>query len=465
MQRMSQPDDFSSGRRSFLLQAAATGAASAAATVAAAQAATPTVPAPAAPASPASASTGRAGSDYMVDVLKSLGFEYICVNPGSSFRGLHESIINYGGNAKPEMITCLHEESAVGMAHGYFKAEGKPLPVLVHGTVGLQHASMAIYNAWCDRVPVYVMLGNTLDATMRAPGVEWVHAVQDAAAMVRDYTKWDDTPISLQHFGESAVRAYKVAMTAPTSPVVIVADSELQEQPYRSERPLTIPKLSLTSPPQADAGAIEEVAKLLVAAEHPVFVADRLARTPAGLASLVELAELLQAGVVSTLPNVLPPVAAGRMNFPTRHPLNQTFRSVAAIAEADVIVGLEIANFYGAVNIFIDQEERSERSAIRPGAKLVTISATELLQKGNYQDFQRYAPVDLALAGDGEASLPALIEAVRRLLTDQRKSTFAERGRRLAEASRATRGMRHPSVPRALPPSCGNRSAPRTGRS
>jgi acetolactate synthase I/II/III large subunit len=437
---MSQADDFSSGRRTFLLQAAATGAASAAATTAAA--AQVAAPAPQAGATPSVAevrSEGRAGSDYMVDVLKSLGFEYVCANPGSSFRGLHESIINYGGNSKPELITCLHEESSVAMAHGYFKAEGKPLAVMAHGTVGVQHASMAIYNAWCDRVPVYLILGNTLDATMRAPGVEWVHSVQDAAAMVRDFTKWDDSPVSLQHFGESAVRAYKTAMTPTMSPVVIVADSELQERPIHSDRPLVIPKLTLTSPPQADSGAVAEVARLLVDAEQPLFIADRLARTPAGLASLIELAELLQAGVVSTLPNVLPPIAAGRMNFPTRHPLNQTFRAVAAIAAADVIVGLEIANFYGAVNIFIDQTERTERPATKPGAKLVSISATELNQKANYQDFQRYAPIDLALAGDGEATLPALIEAVRRLVTDQRKTAFARRGAALAEASRQTR--------------------------
>ena len=114
-------------------------------------------------------------------------------NPGSSFRGLHESIINYGGNKTPEFITCCHEESSVAMAHGYAKIEGKPLAVLAHGTVGLQHASMAIYNAYCDRVPVYIIVGNTLDATMRRPGVEWAHSVQDAAAMVRDFTKWDDT--------------------------------------------------------------------------------------------------------------------------------------------------------------------------------------------------------------------------------------------------------------------------------
>ena len=172
--------------------------------------------------------TDSAGSDFMVDVIKSLGFEYICANPGSSFRGLHESVINYGGNQKPELITCCHEESSVAMGHGYFKVEGKPLAVMAHGTVGLQHAAMAIYNAWCDRVPVYIILGNYGDAATRR-GAEWYHGAQDVAAMVRDYTKWDDTPWSLGHFAESAVRAYRIGMTPPMAPVVIVADGPLQE--------------------------------------------------------------------------------------------------------------------------------------------------------------------------------------------------------------------------------------------
>src|SRR2546425_3444487 len=129
--------------------------------------------------------TDSCGCDYMVDVIKSLGFEYVCANPGSSFRGVHESIINYGGNRNPEFITNCHEESSVAMAHGYFKAEGKPMPVLVHGTVGLQHAAMAIYNAYCDRVPVYILAGNSVDAVQGRPGDEWDHSVQDAAAMVR----------------------------------------------------------------------------------------------------------------------------------------------------------------------------------------------------------------------------------------------------------------------------------------
>src|SRR5438445_232261 len=190
--------------------------------------------------------TGRPGADFMTDVIRSLGFDYVCANPGSSFRGLHESIVNYGGNRNPELITCCHEESAVAMAHGYAKIEGKPLCVLAHGTVGLQHAAMAIYNAYCDRVPVYVILGNLMDATSRRPGAEWNHSVQDAAAMVRDYIKWDDLPVSLPHFAESAVRAYKIAMTPPMLPVLVVADSDLQEKPVSEGGQPRIPSLSLT---------------------------------------------------------------------------------------------------------------------------------------------------------------------------------------------------------------------------
>ncbi len=176
-----------------------------------------------APADVEALTTDSSGSDFMVDVIKSLGFEYISANPGSSFRGLHESVVNYGGNQRPELLTCCHEESAVAMAHGYFKVEGKPMAVMAHGTVGLQHAAMAIYNAWCDRVPVYIILGNYSDAAIRR-GADWYHAAQDVAAMVRDYTKWDDTPWSLTHFAESAVRAYRVAMTPPMAPVVLVLD-------------------------------------------------------------------------------------------------------------------------------------------------------------------------------------------------------------------------------------------------
>ena len=372
--------------------------------------------------------TERCGADCMVDVIKALGLEYVSSNPGSSFRALHESVINYGGNRSPEFLTCLHEESSVAMAHGYAKADGRPMGVLAHGTVGLQHAAMAIYNAYCDQAPLFLIVGNTLDATARRPGVEWTHSVQDAAAMVRDYIKWDDTPRSLPHFAESAVRAYKIAMTPPMGPVLIVADSELQEEPVAADFKLPVPKLVLAAPPQGDAGAVAETARLLVEAEHPVIVADRAARTQAGMARLVDLAELLQAAVVDQ---------AGRLNFPSRHPLNQSNRARAAIAEADVVLGLEVNDLWGTLNALRDQLHKSTRRVAKSGATIVSISARELAIKGNYQDFQRYPEVDIAIAGDAEATLPALTDAVRRLITPARRSGIDARGKALAAASQA----------------------------
>jgi len=366
---------------------------------------------------------GKSGSDFMVDVLKSLGLEYIASNPGSSFRGLQESIVNYGGNVAPEFITCCHEESAAAMAHGYSKIEGKPMGVLVHSDVGLQHASMAIFNAYCDRVPMYVIAGNTLDATQRRPGVEWDHSVEDAAALVRDFVKWDDLPISLPHFAESAVRAYKIAMTTPTMPVLLVADAGLQEDPIAPDATLRIPRLVTAMPPQGDSASVAAAAKLLVTAENPVIIAGRAARTAAGMAHLIELAEAFHAPVIDQ---------GMRMNFPTRHPLNQTESGRALIASADVILGLELTDFWGTVHSYRDQLHRTSKSVIQNNGKLISISAGNLYVKGNYQDLQRYPEVDLDIAADAETTLPSLTEAVRSLITNDRKKVFQDRGSKFA---------------------------------
>jgi acetolactate synthase-1/2/3 large subunit len=372
--------------------------------------------------------TDRPGSDFMVDVIKSLGIEYVCANPGSSFRSLQESLINHGGNSAPEFLTCCHEESSVSMAHGFAKIEGKPLLILAHGTVGLQHASMAIYNAYCDRVPVYVMLGNIMNANFRRGSAEWYHSVQDAAAMVRDFTKWDDAPISLQHFAESAVRAYKIAMTPPTEPVVIVADAELQERPIAPDARLHIPKLTVPAPPQGDSAAVAQAARMLVNAENPLIVTARGARTQHGIELLVELAETLQAPVLDQ---------RMRVCFPTKNPL---FGS-GDVKRADVILGLEAQDLWGVLN---EQSEHlanyaeAERLA-RPDAKIISISAIDLSHKSNYQDFQRYVEVDLSIAADAEATLPALIEEVKRLITPDRRRFFEDRGKKLAEVHRRAR--------------------------
>jgi len=379
-------------------------------------------------------SNARPGSDFMVDVIKSLGIEYCAANPGSSFRGLQESFINYGKNSNPEWLTCCHEESSVAMAHGYAKIEGKPMMIMAHGTVGLQHASMAIYNAYCDRVPVYIVLGNILDVNYRRGTAEWVHSVQDAAAMVRDYTKWDDTPVSLSHFAESAVRAYKISMTPPYEPVVLVADGTLQEEPI-SEKNLRIPKLAMSAPPQGDSAAVAEAAKLLVAAENPVIASGRVARSAEGIKHLVELAEVLQARVQDQ---------RMRMNFPSAHPLYGNPGAVVAgpnLSDADVILGLEVQDFWGITHKMtgLNKFGMEAHPSTKDGAKIISISAIDLNHKSNYQDFGRYMEVDLAITGDPEATLPELVEAVKKLITPDRRRALDERGKKIAEMNRQAR--------------------------
>src|ERR1700722_20144671 len=375
-------------------------------------------------------SHGPDGSDFMVDVIKSLNIDYVVSNPASSFRALHESLIDYGGNKKPEFITCMHEESSIGMAHGYFKTTGKPLMMMCHGVVGLQHATMAIYNAWCDRVPLIAIGGTDLDAAYRAPGVPTYHSAQDINTLVRDFTKWDDQPVSLQHFAQSMVRAHKIAMTPPHEPVMIALDLGLQQEPMRDHEreAIYIPKYIPTAPPQADAGAVREAARLLANAERPVIVADRAARTPNGTRLLVQLAEALQAPVIDQ---------GGRMNMPNTHYLRQNARTEALISNADVIIGLELSDYWATVNGFVDNGLDVigiNETKIKPGTKLIGISSTPLATKSNCQDFQRFQVLDVDMVGDAEATLPALLDAVKAAIPNDRKVAMEKRGEALKKA-------------------------------
>ena len=373
---------------------------------------------------------GRPGSDFMVDVIRALGIEYVATNPASSCRGLHESINNYAMNESPELLTVMHEESGTAMAHGYAKVTGKPMALLFHGTVGVQHAAMALYNAWCDRVPMIMLSGNHIDAADRLPGVPTTHAAQDSLAIVRDFTKWDDQPASLQAYAEAMVRAYRIAMTPPMAPVAISIDGHLQEHPVPNGKQLKIPKLTLSAPPQGEASAVKEAAKLLVEAERPVIVVDRAARTPAGQGLLVELAETLNAAVIDQL---------GRQNFPNRHHLNQSARGIrTTIGEADVVLGLELTDFWGTVNSFMDNPEQVQSSRIKEGTKLISITAKDLYIRANYQDFQRFQSVDIPIAADVEATLPALIEAVKSAMTPERRRVAEQRGEALRKAWQQT---------------------------
>ncbi len=323
--------------------------------------------------------------------------------------------------------------------------EGKPLAMICHGVVGLQHASMAMYNAWCDRVPVIVMGGNIMEADKRAPGAEWPHSAIDPAALTRDFVKWDDQPASLQHFAESAVRAYKISITPPMAPVMLSLDQELQENPIENRDRLRIPKFTPATPPQADDAALAQLAKMLVAAENPVILCDRMARTPAGMPRLVELAETLQCAVIDNY---------GRMNFPSRHPLNQSFRR-SILSQADLILAMEVNDIWGSLSDFHDRIVRTSEPRYKKTAKIVTLGTRGLYLKANYQDFGRYQDVDLDITGDAEASLPALTEQVKRLVDEGRKAAFAP----------AARSSRPPSSPPSSRPSSTPRSAGTRARS
>lgn len=409
------------GRRDFL-KGVASASAAGVALVQQAQAATPAAPSNSklsdldAKAVESGRLIPRPGSDFMVDVIKSLNVEYVAANPGSSFRSLHESVVNYGANKSPELITCLHEESSVAIAHGYAKAAGKPMAVMAHGSVGFQHAAMAVYNAWCDRVPVIMFGGNGIDADKRRPGTEWSHSVQDPALLLRDYVKWDDAPGSLQHFAESTVRAYRVATTGQMGPVVIMADIDLQEDAIHGKPP-TIPKLRPTLPLQGDTGALQEAAQLLLNAKNPVIMADRAARNQDGVKALVKLAESLQAPVIDL---------GGRMNFPNTHHLCLSDMKRALVRDADVILMLEVYDPWGQVNGLSDPF-KTVRPEAKADVKIITIGMNDVSIRSNYQDFQRFLSVEMAIPGEAQASMPVLTDYILKNATAAQKASFEAR--------------------------------------
>ncbi|MDP2932496.1 MAG: thiamine pyrophosphate-binding protein, partial [Chloroflexota bacterium] len=275
------------------------------------------------------------GSDVLVDLLKALDVEYVALNPGASFRELHDSIVNYGGNKKPEIILCPHEEIAIDIAHGYNKAAARPMLALVHNVIGLLHATMAIYNAWVDRAPL-VVLGATgpLAIEEKRPWIDWIHTSADQGTAVRNFVKWDDLAISLPSAIDSLLRGFQLAQTEPKGPVYICLDVGLQKEKLR--QPVALPDIKRyapSSPVQGDPAALKAAASLLVEAKHPVVVADYLSRNPAAVGALVELAELLS----------LPVLDRGNMfSFPNTHPLDLTGAENELLGQADVVLALDV---------------------------------------------------------------------------------------------------------------------------
>ena len=343
------------------------------------------------------------GSDAIAAMLRALDIPYLALNPGASYRGLHDSIVNYLGNERPQMLLCLHEESAVAIAHGYARAAGRPMGVVLHSNVGLMHGSMAIFNAWCDRVPMLV-LGATgpWDAARRRPWIDWIHTASDQGALVRHYTKWDNQPASVPAAYEALLRAVQMARTAPCGPTYVNLDAALQEAKIGPLPPL--PDVGRFRAPAAvfpDTNLVGEAAKLLSTARAPAILMGRVTRSEAAWKARIALAEKLQARVFTDIK-----AAAA---FPTDHPLHAappaTFPDGRLLRDADVILSLDWIDTAGTL-------KAAWGDAPVP-AKIIRVSCDAHLHRGWSMDYQGLPPADVYLMCEPDVAVPLLVDAVR----------------------------------------------------
>jgi thiamine pyrophosphate-dependent acetolactate synthase large subunit-like protein len=345
------------------------------------------------------------GSDAIAGLLRRFDIPYACLNPGSSYRGLHDSLVNYNGNQKPQIVLCLHEEHAVAIAHGYAKVTAKPLAVILHSNVGLMHASMAIYNAWCDRVPMLILGAHgPVDAAKRRPWIDWIHTSQDAGALVRSFVKWDDQPVSLEASCKSLLRARQVTETAPTAPVYVCLDVSMQETKLDGEPVLpNVERYLPSAAPHASAELVAQMAHLLQGARRPALLVGRASRSEPEWEQRVELAERLGAQVFTDLK-----VGAA---FPTDHRLHRNAPSVffsseaaAALKSADVILSLDWVDLQGTLKQAWGSEEVS--------AKVLQVSLDQTLHNAVSLDHQDLPPCDLFAAAEVGATVRALLAAL-----------------------------------------------------
>ena len=342
------------------------------------------------------------GSDVVAEMLRRLGIKYVCVNPGSSFRGLHDSLVNYLGNDNPKLMLALHEQSVVAIAHGYAKVTGKPMAVVVHSNVGLMCALMSVFNAWCDRVPI-LMLGATgaVDSTVRRNWIDWAHTFRDQGALVRHCVKWDEQPASPEASVDSMLRAYQAACTAPCGPSYVVLDRRLQEDALAKE--IVIPDVTRFTPPLPGVPsevAVNQAAAWLHAAEHPTIMLGRVSNKTTDWDARIRLAELLNARVITDM--------RSGASFPTAHPLHggphDLFLSPSdkdILTKSDVVLSLDWPDLQDCMI--------QARGMAVDGVKVIQVSVDAQGHNGYSGDHQRLAAVDLNIAVPPDAILAPLI--------------------------------------------------------
>lgn len=366
------------------------------------------------------------GSDLVVDMLDRLGFEFIALNPGASYRGLHDSLVNYAGNSRPGMIVCNHEEIAVAVAHGYFKATGRPMAAAIHTNIGLLHSSMAIFNAYVDRVPVFIMAGTgPMDATRRRPGVDWTHTSNGLGSVVRDFIKWEHQPSSVAAIPEAMLRAYHLAFTEPYGPVLLTLDAGLQEQAI--EKVPVLPDLSrypLPDPIEPPREAVRTAGRWLLDADDPVIMLGQSGQTQEAWDQLIELAELLAASVISDYKSMA--------SFPTDHYLQQASvgrfgrrESNETLASADVVLALDRYATAGTLRSATSRKTSHYESQSldeivgQSSQKLINVTLDHFAVRSWSTEYQELPAADLAIQASVERTVAVLLEEVRRLLADE----------------------------------------------
>jgi acetolactate synthase I/II/III large subunit len=366
-------------------------------------------------------SNAQYGSDLMVEVLRELGIKYIALNPGASYRGLHDSMVNFEAGKGPEIIMCTHEEIAVALANGYARVTGDIMATGLHNVVGLQHASMAIFNAWCDRTPILNLGGGGPQNATHRRSTDWVHTALVQGNAVRDYVKYDDQPNSVDAIPESFLRAYRIAMTEPRGPVYICLDTDVQEE--KISKPMVVPHAQLFRPPAGPAAnpeSLRQASRLLAEAQWPVIVAGEVGRNPKALPPLLDIAEELGAAVIDS---------DGRYAFPSTHPLNLTNAREDALRDADVVLALDVPSLGVPLGPSV-RERGNFAPVISPSCKVIHMTLLDLERQSWVSDAMWLLPVHVPIAADTAVALPQLLEQLRERIKNNAESARQVRERR-----------------------------------
>jgi acetolactate synthase-1/2/3 large subunit len=365
-------------------------------------------------------------SDVIVDMVKRYGFEYIALNPGASYRGLHDSLVNYGEN-DPPMMLCNHEKIAVQIAHGYAKASGKPMIAIVHDVVGLLHAPMGIYYAYLDRAPVFIM-GATgpMEEPKRRPFIDWIHSASVQGEAIRHYVKWDSQPTTIDAVPGAFARAYAVMMSGKQGPIYMCYDSALQETPLTDDVP--IPPASAVKVPSRispEPSAVAQAAEMLVKADNPLLLTEYAGRMPVGFEPTVELAETVGASVFDV---------CKRLGFPNRHPLSMSFNP-DAFAGVDLVMALDVVDWTRGSHR-LNTQTREITVVTAPDCKWVDAGFADIEISKWATDYNKHNNWDLRVMGDTSITIPELTRACRQRIdadpalkgrVEERKKALAEK--------------------------------------